>query len=230
MRKVRQQLRVLGTAFVAVAFLVAAASIAGHLHGHGAADLLRDPLAVAGAPWYLGFLSNVGILLWWPPAAVCATAAVMVTRIAGRSDDVDLLAAAAGVTAILALDDLFQIHEHFQLPVYALYVVLLAYCARRFLTRVARTRWFTLAVAVSLLSGSVLVDVATEHFGVEAFAAEDLLKLFGIVAWCVYFVRLSFRVVDTAAASVRAEARAAQLRRPAWLDAPIRGRSGAGVR
>ena len=86
--------------------------------------LLRDPNATAydaqnQVMFYRGTISNLGILLWWAAASVYAFAAYLYRSRFGRATSSlthAFLVYMAALTGLLALDDLFMIHEEL-LPV-----------------------------------------------------------------------------------------------------------------
>ena len=43
-------------------------------------DLTRDPAAILDVPVYVGFLSQIGILLWAATAAICLFSAAVLWR------------------------------------------------------------------------------------------------------------------------------------------------------
>ena len=166
---------------------------------------LKDPAAVAGDPFYVGFASNVGVLGWWTAASASLVAVALLWR-DRRADAFPLLAAAA-LTIVLALDDLFMLHESAlpavgvpQVTLYVFYALASVFLVVRWRSFLARTEWPLLAVAVFLLGCSVGIDVLNEARGAEQPLIEDGTKLLAIMAWATYFVRTSIRLIRSSGA------------------------------
>lgn len=167
-------------------------------------DLTRDPLAIMGkksAP-HLGFLSNLGVLLWCMSASVCAFTGLRLVIGAGDRRAGVFLLAAAGFTAMLMLDDLFMVHENLTLRIpqgdialFTLYGLLaLAYILA--FRRVLR-RFGVLAplLAVALLGVSVAADLGELTAVVPGnwpWVVEDGAKFVGIVIWATFHLRVSW--------------------------------------
>ena len=83
-----------------------------------AADLLRDPLAVAelkGANCckvYYGLVSNTGVVLWMACSAVCLFSAAVLAQSRGLAPETIAFTAAGLFTGFLGADDLFLVHEN----------------------------------------------------------------------------------------------------------------------
>lgn len=72
-------------------------------------NLTKDPLAVAGKPFYFGMLSQVGILFWCASAAICFFCAALLVKI-NSTNLSGFLFFLGCVTTVLLLDDLFSVH------------------------------------------------------------------------------------------------------------------------
>jgi hypothetical protein len=177
--------------------LLALTAVAAQISGRPLSDFTRDPVAVVEAPFYVGFLSNVGVLLWTGTAAACLVAGEVLRRL--RGPRARLLLSAGALSAVLALDDLFRGHEllneRFGVPqpllpaLYAAAIVLL--CVRN-LELLRRTEWKLLAAALALFGTSAAIDGLANPGHTSALEAlEDVLKLFGIATWAAYFVPLA---------------------------------------
>lgn len=195
--------------------LVAAVGIIGSTTKATIADLMRDPVQSLGAPFYMGFASNVGILFWCATAAVCFFASAVLRRSEGRSEWSCFFTFAGVLTAILLVDDFFLVHdeivpnylfprkgwlhlnEKVVLAVYALVAMRFFWSCRR--TILKKTDWLLLAVAMGFLALSVIA----ERSFTKAFIptkelrtlAEDGFKLMGIMGWFHYFARTALAVV-----------------------------------
>ncbi len=166
-------------------------------------NLTRDPQGIFGVGWYFGFLSNVGVLLWWGTAVVCVLAGGIVWKLGARRKG--QIAVAVGLlTAWLALDDLFLLHEdvlpralllpeELILVVYALVAVGVLWSVLALLQRDTR---ILLAAAVLLFFVSTVVDFYGSWADTTLYFYEDALKFLGIVTWSVTFAFVSLRLLS----------------------------------
>ena len=197
----------------AVAFVIVVACAACAVTPLTFGRLSRDPLAISEAPFYVGCLSNLGVLLWCAAATACFFAAA-VLRPASGAREVGLtrgfFLCSGALTAVLTCDDLFMLHERFfplvmgvpEKLVLASYAV--AGCAylARFHKQLLRTRALPLAAAFGCFAVSVACDVFIPD-RLNLHAAEDGAKLLGIAAWCGYFLDTSLAQVRTAVVGSR---------------------------
>ena len=201
MSRLRPVLRTVLVVSALTAALLLAALALGAVVDRPLAYFTRDPSATLGAPLYVGLLSHVGVLVWWSCAVVCALAWALRRRDDERRSTA--LFAAAGITAYLALDDLFQIHEVVfpdmigisQLAVIAAYALALAAYVAFFRRFVRESDWPLLALAVAFFAASVALDTLGDAVGWKNHLLEDGAKLFGIVAWSAYFVRIGVATI-----------------------------------
>jgi hypothetical protein len=182
-------------------------------------ELFRDPLAVAGSkfrqavrasggpdlyccPYWLGVVSNVGILVWAATAgALFIALADSWLRSSLRSSASRFLLAAFLLTTLLAVDDVLQIHEQrnligglkgevFLFPLFGLlagsYVLF-----RDFI----RTSYLPVLILAVLCFGiSISVDLFLTP-GRTTILIEDSAKLFGIFLWAAYHLMIALEVV-----------------------------------
>lgn len=158
-------------------------------------DLSRDPLAVAEAlhssQWYYGALSNLGALLWCSATSIAAFMA-SVTAPRERS----FWGMAGGLTGLLMLDDLFQLHDRV-LPmltgtaddwlILAHGVVALAFVLIHY-RRIRHSPYEIALCAVTWLAVSVVQDVFSvvppgSLFLDADYLVEDGSKFVGISLW-----------------------------------------------
>lgn len=165
------------------------------------ADLLRDPLSVAELSndccgLYYGAVSNLGVLIWAGGAAVCLFAGLVLHGLSRWSTETAFMLYAGFLTGLLAVDDLFLLHDfvlpHFgvpQLGIYAAYGALAAIylvCFRREI--LARDAAVFLA-AGALLATSVGIDQVIHSEAPIRIFVEDGAKLLGIILWTAFHVR-----------------------------------------
>lgn len=164
--------------------------------------LFFDPAFSGSDPkWYVGAISQLGILAW-SIAALSAAWSAWFSQHVGRPKAARFLARGAIATTVLLLDDLFAVHAVAsgvlgvaKPAVTVLVLVPAALWGWRHLDDIARTRWPLLAVAVSALAFSVLVERSTGNsFGPRATLAEDGAKFLGVLAWATYFALTSIDI------------------------------------
>lgn len=161
-------------------------------------DLTRDPLATAQLPFYVGFVSQVGLMLWAACVAVTLFAALMLSE-STKPTMKRFLFIAGMFTLFLALDDAFLLHEEvfpkFGIPellVYAGYFGLFAAFLFFFRTLLSQTPYILLLTALACFALSIGFDeLPLERWNINPFLIEDGFKLMGIIAWGLYFTRVS---------------------------------------
>lgn len=169
-------------------------------------DLLRDPIAVAElkggdcCSFYYGAISNIGVLIWATAAAIALfSGAVVAARTSWRSPRAIFFVTGGLLTAILAVDDLFLIHEsalgYFGVPqplIYGAYGAMgIAFVVTSW-RQILGARPFLLLVAGLFLGASVVIDSFVHSDDTLRIVLEDGAKLLGITAWSLFFVMVSW--------------------------------------
>lgn len=165
-------------------------------------NLTRDPLAVAGKPFYFGILSQVGALFWCSCAAICFFSTVLLTKINQRKL-ISFFFLSGCLTTTLLLDDLFLLHE-FVLPtyikipekiVYLIYVTFVFFYLIKFRKIIQNTEFIVLLLAFAFFGFSVSVDsslISIPKGWIEKkdiYFLQDGSKFLGIISWFTYFAR-----------------------------------------
>ena len=194
------------TVLLAGLTLVASVSVIvlSYLNGADPVSPFRDMAAVADVHPFTSAVSEVGILIWTVAAAVSLfTAAIMRGR--GRPDLMRFSLFFGVLSAILALDDQFMLHEEFMIEVpyrQSAYVVLYGGTLIAFLVTqrsLLLDRLLPLFLgALGFLAASTVADTISDRFHVESVPlslGEDVLKVVGIVLWCAYGLVRSYSFV-----------------------------------
>ncbi|WP_299962152.1 hypothetical protein [uncultured Roseobacter sp.] len=180
-----------GVLVIAIALLMAI-----HLRGGDVAVALSDPATYAGGPFFLGAISNGGIVV----LIIAATTTMMATAL--RAPRARLLGWVSLLSALLALDDLFLLHDGpirdllpwFEMVMFALYgcaATAILWMQRAYL---AQVRHLPLVLSVLCLALSVTLDAMPAAIAVPN-ATEDLCKFAGFLLWSSYWSKLSFEAI-----------------------------------
>lgn len=206
-----QSRRTMGPAVLAATFgpavlllaLTAAASAAMRLP---LALFVRDPAATLGGNPLTGVQSHLGVLVWWAAAAVCFFGAAVLRRTRHDRPGTAFLVWSACITAVLTLDDLFQVHEDLAVRYFRLddKIVVLAYGVAvmtylvRYRRMILRSDYFLLAAGLALFAASNVVDVLLQDRWTSdaRIFVEDGLKLLGIAGWSSYLIRTTFQLLS----------------------------------
>jgi hypothetical protein len=184
-------------------------------------DAVRDPMFTTGGHPLTGAVSHLGVLLWWTAASVSVFVAFLAKRAYRTREAAKYLLWAGLLTAYLAIDDLFMVHEglvrlHTPIPqpiMLALIAVATAAVLWRFHRLIGTTPWPILAVALTMLAASLLLDTLASiggYFDVWTMPTigvfiEDTFKWMGIVAWATYLVLVSIETIESHIASMMPE-------------------------
>lgn len=177
--------------------------------------VMRDPLAIADYPPYVGAVSNLGILFWCSAAAICLFSFVVLRKL-DRNRKFQIFFLGSGcITAILVLDDLYLLHE-MVFPEYlnlSENVIMFGYISLILLYLVKfrkiilnSTDFIILFFAFGFFGFSmgfdkVLPVLSFDLLGDETqVLLEDGFKFAGIISWLTYFARTCFKQVKEAIA------------------------------
>ena len=152
---------------------------------------LKDPAATLDSAAYVGAVSLLGGLVWWTGGVVSIGAGLAARR--HRDPAAAPLLAAGGLTAGLALDDLFLVHEGLaalvSLPeglLFGLWIVLTALFLVVHRGFVLASPWPVLVVAMAFFAVSLGFDIESELSEADRSLIEDGAKFLGIVSWTTY--------------------------------------------
>ncbi|MGH1488367.1 MAG: hypothetical protein ACRBK7_03080 [Acidimicrobiales bacterium] len=179
-------------------------------------ELLLDPNSLNKVPWYTGLVSNLGILCW-TTATSTAFFGSWLARFGGRQAASVMLGRGAVLSAILLLDDLFQLHVAVKplfgiskAVVYLAYLLVAGWWVATQRKEIQRTRSELLLASLAAFGGSVVVDQLGDAIPLldaqAALLIEDACKFLGVLAWAQYFVLTSSDIVKSIVGELRAKA------------------------
>ena len=182
----------------AVVFCAASLVMGAYMAGIAPFDLLRDPANQFGFPVYGGVISNLSVSVLTLSAAVAGFAAIFGTRKRTR------FTAAALLSAILAVDDQYMLHEYVgpkiigvpEVAFFALYALVGLAIAWSIGRRLLLLRHATLLLAGLGLALSIAIDLLLP-MSAYTVLVEELAKLGGLVIWLVYWAVAAARVMSS---------------------------------
>jgi hypothetical protein len=162
-------------------------------------NFFREPAAILGFSPFLGVMSNLGVLLWAFSAAICLFVAVLLMKKGSMGTGFFLLYAAL-LTFFLMADDFFLLHERVfprnlhipEMAFYAAYILAMLFFFIKFFRIILLTDYGILLIACTCFALSIGSDLVLPQTGI-AVLIEDGFKLFGIVAWLIYFSRTCYQ-------------------------------------
>ena len=156
----------------------------------------------AEVAFYIGFLSNIGVIFW------CFTTAILffsfkISKDLGKSNSLGQFFIFSGLlTLFLMIDDLFLMHdvivpyyleisEKFLYLFYGLYALALLFIFKEI---ILESDYLLFLFAFASLASSVITDVILT-IGIsikETYLFEDGFKFLGIISWFIYFSRTCY--------------------------------------
>ena len=157
--------------------------------------VIRDLAQHCDTPMGVGFLSNVGYLLWISAAAIALFGAWSgVIAVRGRVKQ--LLICGGLFSLVLCIDDMFLLHDRYvgATTLYVIYAAFALMILLRFRDQVMLLGGGVFLLAVVLLGGSVVIDqfqdLIKEVLGVR-YATTQLFeegsKFMGIATWLAFW-------------------------------------------
>lgn len=207
-RSYKQQIKILAPLLViflgmaaAVLFVIGLLRVTA---GVDIGELTRDPIHKTGLHPFVGFLSNLGVMLWAFTAATCFFTAMVMRRSGRGGKEVGFFLAAGAITTWLMLDDMYLFHEVIfrdylgigESITYPLYVGMAALFVYRFRLRIMNSEYILLVLAACFFLVSMVFDLfADSELLPGSYLFEDGFKFLGIVSWLLYFTRSGFAEV-----------------------------------
>lgn len=153
--------------------------------------VIRDLAQTCDTALGVGFLSNLGYLLWIAAAAIALfTALSGVVPLRGRVQQ--LLLCGGGFSLLLCLDDMFLLHDRYigSTFLYCLYAVFALLILFRFRRQVQALGGGSFLLAVVLLGLSVVIDQLQDLIPVpyaRLQLVEEGAKFLGIATWLAFW-------------------------------------------
>lgn len=174
-------------------------------------DLVFSDLA-----WYFedgplnGLVTYLGVILLVSSAAVCIFGYFVARNRNDAQSDARFLLFFGLFSAVLALDDLFMIHETAgelvtdftpysqdlgETMYFAIYVFIFVFFMYKYRKAIYRTEYFFVVVAVILFGLSILLDLLPFSFTDTVFfeGSEESLKFFAYITWFAYAIRTGYK-------------------------------------
>jgi hypothetical protein len=170
--------------------------------------LTRDPSAVTGSGFYIGMLSNLGMMLWSATTAICFFGTFLPSRSHHFRQPSFFLPISGILCLILTLDDGFMLHERVfprllhipEIGIFLGYLIIFAGYSMYFFRWIVMTDYLLLILALLFLGLSTISDQIFPFSSLETFM-EDSLKFLGIVFWLAYFSRAAFVAIHDSSTS-----------------------------
>lgn len=165
-------------------------------------NFTQDPNAQFEAPFYIGFFSNLGIMLWSAAFTICFYGAWRINRKIDKRGQ-EFLIYSGLITMLMTMDDLFQLHELVfpkylsisENMVYLTYLNIYMIYFIRFRKQLLNSDFIVLGIAFFFLGLSTVIDILPLPIEKDTFL-EDAIKLLGAITWLIYFVRVADEVVE----------------------------------
>lgn len=207
MRSLLQQFRTV-TPILLIVWLITLLSLLIAIYSSTEKDIplesfTKDPTALMKAPFYLGFFSNIGIMIWAAATMICFFVAYRIKEVKEINAHFWYILVSAVISLLMTLDDLFQLHEfvfpnYFSISdnmVYLTYMNIYLIYFIRFRKILLNSDYLVLGLAFVFLGLSTIIDLLPLPIPKDTFL-EDAIKLFGITTWFVYFFRTGNEILD----------------------------------
>lgn len=159
--------------------------------GFSEIEILRDPAQQSEASSLLGFLSNIGVWLWVSSATICFFT-VLTGDFRPDRNRKELVFLAGMLSALLAIDDFFLIHDRYidQKICYLTYALFAGVLVLRQYKLIIEIEAVAFLLAGSFLALSILTDLLQSRIPVDysyTQVVEEGFKFVGVATW-LYFV------------------------------------------
>jgi hypothetical protein len=211
----RQVWRILFFVYLAIGLMFVGVGILSQVvNGASLEFFLRDIVATGKLPFFAGFISQLGGMLWCATVAVCFFSLLILRRQSSSlASSRSFLLQAGILTGVLLMDDIFLFHEEvapnylhmgekFVMATYLLLGVAFVFLNRN---EILSSEYLLLLLALAMLGTSVFLDaLPIDDLGLRYFFKrleiflEDGFKFAGIATWLIYFVRYAVQKIESA--------------------------------
>lgn len=194
----RTIVRITGFSYIlAILFMISVFFIASS-HQIPFKKITGDPALTFGSNPLVGFVSNIGVLLWCMTASICLFSS-FILWFENQPKESKFLGFSGLITGILLVDDFFMIHDYIfyslglhQYVMYSIYLVIFATYFMYFKAKILSSANLLLLIfAFIFLGGSLGMDILIKSEGI-AYFFEDALKFLGITSWFLFFTTTCF--------------------------------------
>jgi hypothetical protein len=160
-------------------------------------DLSRDYSGVYHLEPYVGMLSSLGIFIWCASVTLCWFSWYFLRMRNPNSGRKNFFFVSGLITAIIAIDDLFQFHEVIvpdyigihEVSFYIAYTFILIVFNIKYVNTLMNKYFSILITSYFFLAISIVFDVFFEEIVPFGTYIEDGLKFMGIALWSAYFFK-----------------------------------------
>ncbi|MBT3190399.1 MAG: hypothetical protein HN736_11285 [Anaerolineae bacterium] len=191
--------------YISAIFLILIVAVTSYYLNIPISHFTRDPLAITGGHPFLGFISNIGVILWSFSVAICFFSYVLLKTSKKPHDVLRYIMFGGFISLVLLLDDLFMLHENIypkyfgvsEKITFILYGVLVLFYLVKFRKIIIETDFIFLLLALFFSMLSILVDLLPDSLLLWHHLYEDGSKFFGVVSWFGYQFLACFQEVQS---------------------------------
>lgn len=183
--------------YVLSLFIVLMGLLAGYFTGEPIDHFFRDITSTFYLPYYTGFVSQFGNLLWAVLSGICFYNFFLLSSIGQNPDLTRFYFWSFLLVLMLTVDDIFLLHEEAfyivlgisQKYIYGFYFLAILFYLFIFFRYILKTDYIFFFSGLILFGLSIVLDYIIEIFLLShnLIALEDFLKLLGISSWIIYF-------------------------------------------
>ena len=169
---------------------------------------LRDPITTMKVPFYIGFLSNVGMFLWAFTVGICFFTCHVMEK-SKETEGAKFIFYSGILSFVLLIDDFFLLHEiimpaYFKISeklLFLIYAVYLFFIVVKFNKFIMETEYIYLILALFLFFDSLIVDFFREilKLGMKidslGMMVEDGSKIFGALTWFIFYAKTCKKLI-----------------------------------
>jgi hypothetical protein len=184
-QQVRQMLWILLLVISSTIIVIISVYLVSVIKGVPPGFMSTDPMQTAEFPWYTGFLSNLGVILW--SVSIGCAFSIAILLLSNNRQVAHFLFATGTLSIVLVVDDMFRLHdsflpsrlsvpENFTIFIYVFIIAIYLFSFYRIILS---------DISFLLLAGAFLAFAASIIFDMVTFI-KDGLKFIGITLWLTY--------------------------------------------